>query len=38
MLEEKGITMKKFIGSTLLHPDDLPFNIKNIPKLFGIKI
>ncbi|MBE9152390.1 deoxyribodipyrimidine photo-lyase, partial [Coleofasciculus sp. LEGE 07092] len=33
-LAQIGVTVKEFWGSTLYHPDDLPFSIPQIPELF----
>ena len=33
-LDQQGIALKGFWGSTLFHPDDLPFEIRAIPELF----
>ncbi|MEQ8381981.1 MAG: DASH family cryptochrome [Coleofasciculus sp. A1-SPW-01] len=33
-LSEIGITVQTFWGSTLYHPDDLPFSLSKIPELF----
>lgn len=33
-LEAIGVTLKPFWGHTLLHPDDLPFDIYHVPELF----
>ena len=34
ILKEKNIAFKSFWGNTLLHPDDLPFAIAELPELF----
>lgn len=33
-LSEIGITVETFWGSTLYHPDDLPFSLSKLPELF----
>jgi deoxyribodipyrimidine photo-lyase len=33
-LQPLGTTLKSFWGTTLYHPDDLPFEIRKIPELF----
>ncbi len=33
-LKQQGISLRSFWGSTLFHPDDLPFEISQIPELF----
>ncbi|MFP4123122.1 DASH family cryptochrome [Coleofasciculus sp.] len=33
-LSEIGITVQTFWGSTLYHPDDLPFSLSKLPELF----
>jgi deoxyribodipyrimidine photo-lyase len=33
-LEPLGVALKSFWGHTLFHPDDLPFEIQNLPELF----
>jgi len=34
LLQAENIAVKSFWGSTLLHPEDLPFEIANLPELF----
>ncbi len=34
ILKQQNITIKSFWGSTLLHPEDFPFAIANLPELF----